>query len=569
MTESIKEKLQQILGDKYDVEDMIYRGGMGEIYLGRHRQLNAKVAIKIMIEKLTDDPELKKRFHREAQLYANLRHPNIIHIYDFGCEETFDYMVFPFIDGETLKDRLEREGRIDPAEALNIVLSVAKALAHAADNNVIHRDVKPSNIMIEKNGNILIADFGISKDLRDIDITVPGTVLGSPKYMSPEQILGKPVDSRSDQYALGIIFLEMLSGKYPYEGDNPSALFYSHVNVMPEIGKDIHAAHPDFPRIIKKLIAKDPDERYKDFHELIDDLTVIQLEQTQVKKKLSSSPLAKKAKKKNYIRYGIAAIVVVLMLAGEYVAINYYYSPPEKPKVGRAQHPENREKGQIAGEAASEPVAESPQATGLPPQEPASPARAAEAEDYQASVPGDTTGGTSSFTQSAAAGKTEAASRVTVSFLKKLMYNFGMPDEEGLFVISTNKPMFRIGERIVYSITPKKNCYVVLYDFSTAGELIQLFPNRFTPDPLVRAGRTYFIPAKGSFEVTGPPGAETVIGFAADTPFSLLDVQYTDDVPFLMVTNEDPGILENIAAKMEILKNLGLVRKNLDFLITE
>ena len=548
-----KQRLQDILGDKYDVQEMIYRGGMGEIYQGLHRRLGAKVAIKIMIQKLTDDPELKKRFHREAQLYASLRHPNIIHIYDFGTEDAFDYMVFPFIDGETLQQKLKREGRLDSKDALNLLISVARALAYASEHNVIHRDVKPSNIMIEGNGNVLITDFGISKDLTDLEITLPGTVLGSPKYMSPEQILGKPVDSRADQYALGIIGYEILAGKYPFDANNPSALFYSHIHETPELPEDIIASvHPEFIRVLRKMISKESGERYDGFTDLIDELTVIQFEQTEIRRR----PMEVPVKPKNGSAAGkyilaVAGIAFVVLLG--VVGADLFLSPREGVDPSRV----------LTGTpvASLESPAPAAHESSRPPEtkEPEEPAgdRLAMIETSDPPDPGEI--------RMAAAQAPDLPP--TVALIREMMFVLGDPDISASFRIGLNQSAYRIGEKITYAIQSDRDCHAVLFDFTTAGELIQLFPNRFNPDSQIRANTIYHIPAEGSFEVTGPAGSETIVGYVAASPLAILENTY-ESGPFPFVTDADRDALERIYLKILDLNNIPLIRERIDFQIT-
>lgn len=537
-----RQKLQKILGEKYDVQEMIYRGGMGEIYLGLHRQLAAKVAIKIMIQKLTDDPELKKRFHREAQLYANLRHPNIIHIYDFGTEDAFDYMVFPFIDGETLQQKLKREKRFNPKESLSILISVAKALAYASANNVIHRDVKPSNIMMERNGNVLITDFGISKDLTDLDITLPGTVLGSPKYMSPEQIQGKAVDSRGDQYALGIIGYEMLGGRYPFDANNSSALFYSHVHDTPNLPEDAVAQlHPEFPRILKKMVAKEPAERYDNFNDLIDDLTLLQVEETEIRRKPGTSASRKSKGGSSAKKYIAAALAAVILLAVEFLVIQYYMTPrgttelarkPDKPPVTAVNPPK---------ETPAEPA--SVESVKVQPVEEESTAAAtAAAVAPQVSEP-----------------------PLTVSAIREMLYGLGAMDAANGLKIRINQPDFRIGEMIAYTIESDTDCHAVLFDFTTAGEMIQLFPNGFNTDSYIRAHTVYKIPIEGSFEITGPVGTEHIVGFTGGKAVGMLTMADMSEGPFPTVTNTDRAMLRKISSSIKKLDNVVLFRKAVDF----
>jgi len=546
MSDDNRTKLQAILGDKYDVQDMIYRGGMGEIYLGLHKTLGTKVAIKIMIQRLTDDPELKKRFHREAQLYANLRHPNIIHIYDFGTAEAFDYMVFPFIEGETLYQKLQREGRIDVKECLHIIISVAKALAYASENNVIHRDVKPSNIMIEKNGNVLIADFGISKNLKDIELTLPGTVLGSPKYISPEQVLAGEADSRSDQYALGIIFFEMITGNYPFQGTQASALFYSHVNEIPQIPeKIVPLIQPEIINIINKLIAKDPASRFDDFNSLIDELTIIQMEETQIHRKdghhhtrsgkNSSKPMF-------YFKSALLITGIAILLVLEY----FWLDMRQTEKIGAHSVANNVQK--------PVPAANSMQIENQT------------AETQITPVKAETMTTDTEITASQNQDK-PMASLLSVSEIKKLLLNFGEPDRSGLFQIGINQKTFQIGETIAYSIEAVKDCHVILLNFTTNNEIIQLFPNRFHPESGIQAGSVYSIPSQGSFDVTGPAGLETVVGFAGETALDLLPLAF-DQSPFVTVTDANPENLEQMILKMRGKNPDHFYRRTIDFQIS-
>jgi len=536
MIEENKIKLQNILGEKYEVLKMIYRGGMGEVYLGMHRQLGSKVAIKIMTQKLSDDPEQKRRFQREAQLYANLRHPNIIPISDFGSEKSFDYMVFPFIDGENLKEKLVNQGPLDTDECLTIMIAVARALAYASENNVIHRDVKPSNIMIDGNGNVLMADFGISKDLKDVELTLPGTLLGSPKYMSPEQILGKEVDGRSDQYALGLIFYEMVSGRFPYTADDANALFYSHVNETPELPEEIVAKiRYEIPAIIKKLTEKDPDHRYDSFNSLIEDLKLIQFDQTEIRRDLPHSAIKKAPPKgffkSRYVR--LSAVLIILLLTG--ITTAFLYSPSGRESA-KNQIPEVEQQIELtANGSAASPVSEN----------------------------------TAAISDKEIGSKNTTIERQpTVADIKELLFNFGQPDKSGWYQVSLNKSTFNIGDEIIYTIEAKKDCYVVLMDFSTSDELVQLFPNRFHPDSLVKANTIYHIPGRGGFEVTGPAGSETVIGYACDSDFEIFNRSF-DSSPFLSFTNDDKEALTKIYLNIQNLNKMTLIRKNIDFIISE
>ncbi|MFH1155997.1 MAG: serine/threonine-protein kinase [Pseudomonadota bacterium] len=256
-------RIQSVLGEKYEIRDLIQSGGMGKIFLGIHKALGKKVAIKIVHQELVSNEQIKSRFHREAKLAAGLDHPGIIDIYDFGTSDDFDYIIMPFIEGETLQARIQKQGPMEVSEAVAFMMEITEALHHAHTHHVIHRDIKPSNIMIDGNNRTVIADFGISKDLGDSDLTAPNAVLGSPRYMSPEQIRGDAVDARSDLYSLGLVFYEMMTGIHPFKGKNSTAIYYSQAHEIPPRPE---VSRPDIPRelgaIIMKLLEKEPDKRY-------------------------------------------------------------------------------------------------------------------------------------------------------------------------------------------------------------------------------------------------------------------------------------------------------------------
>ena len=268
-----KTKLISIIGDKYEVLERMSSGGMGEIYWGLHRALNKRVAIKVIKHGQSDAPEMEERFFREARLAANLDHSGIIDIYDFGTEAGLAYLIMPFIDGVNLREKLKDEERIGIKESLIMVMAITNALGYAHLKGIIHRDIKPSNIMIDKHGKVLLTDFGVSKSMEDNDLTVLGTIIGTPRYMSPEQIESGKCDNRSDLYALGLVFYEMVTGVYPYNETDIAGLLYAQIHTIPprpsEIIKDIPVALCD---IIMKLLKKSPQNRFSSCQELYNEL---------------------------------------------------------------------------------------------------------------------------------------------------------------------------------------------------------------------------------------------------------------------------------------------------------
>lgn len=266
------DKLRSILSDKYEIVRLIASGGMGEVYLGVHRVLGKKRAIKIIHQDVKQEQDIRRRFLQEAKLAASIDHPGVIQIMDFGSYAEFDYLIMPYIDGITLQDRLN-QGPIPPQEAMPMMVSMAEALSHAHRKNIIHRDIKPSNYMVDAGGRIILTDFGISKNIGDATLTAKNMIMGSPRYMSPEQITGKSLDRRSDLYSLGMIFYQMLTGAYPFETEDIASLAYKQVHELPlhpaTVNRSIPAGLGD---AVMGLLQKNPADRYPDGEAFLRDL---------------------------------------------------------------------------------------------------------------------------------------------------------------------------------------------------------------------------------------------------------------------------------------------------------
>ncbi len=269
------DKLRSALADKYEIVKLIASGGMGEIYLGIHRVLGKQRAIKIIHQSVEKEKDIRQRFLQEARHAASVDHPGIIQIMDFGSHAEFDYLIMPYIEGITLREKMD-DGPLDPETALELMIAMTEAIAHTHKQNIIHRDIKPSNFMINSDGRIILTDFGISKNLGDPNMTATNMILGSPKFMSPEQISGKPVDKRSDLYALGMIFYQMVSGSYPFETDDMASLAYKQVHETPPPPITVNPHVPKaLNKIIVKLLEKHPDDRYPDGDALLEDLYLL------------------------------------------------------------------------------------------------------------------------------------------------------------------------------------------------------------------------------------------------------------------------------------------------------
>ncbi len=262
---------------KYEIIERLGRGGMAEVYRAYHAALDRYVAVKLLHAFLADDPEFKSRFEKEAQNVAKLRHPNIVQVYDFEYDENNEsyYMVMELIDGPTLKERVTElrrdQKRLPLDEALRIVQDAGSALAYAHRLNMIHRDVKPANLMLDVDDRVVLTDFGIAKIVTGVQFTASGGMVGTPAYMAPEQGLGEAGDDRSDIYSLGVILYQLCTGSLPYEADTPLATILKHLN---EPIPDPRELNPDIPsdiqHIIYKAMAKEPDDRFSTATEMVE-----------------------------------------------------------------------------------------------------------------------------------------------------------------------------------------------------------------------------------------------------------------------------------------------------------
>ncbi len=268
--------LATALSNRYTVERELGRGGMGIVYLARDITLDRQVALKVLPPHLAAEPDLRERFLREARTAAHLSHPNIVPIYHADEIDGHAFFAMAFVEGESLAQRLSARGPLPPEDAVRYLREVAWALAYAHARGVIHRDVKPENILIDRgSGRALVTDFGIARDGRQEGITAPGNVLGTVHYMSPEQAAGDFLDGRSDLYALGVVGFYILSGQFPFDAESASAILVAHVIREPPTLASIAPSVPErLAIVIDRSLAKDPMDRYpsgEDFAEALDD----------------------------------------------------------------------------------------------------------------------------------------------------------------------------------------------------------------------------------------------------------------------------------------------------------
>lgn len=315
----------------YIIERNLGAGAMATVYLAMQQALERRVALKLMAASLVADSDFRERFRKEGKFLAQLNHPNIVTIYDIGEFQNSFYMAMEYVEGTTLKEYLQEPLHAD--DAVDILCQVASALGYAHERNFVHRDVKPANILMRKDGAAILSDFGIAKVLGGdgTQMTQQGFTIGTPKYMSPEQALGKEIDARSDIYALGAVFHEMLTGAAPYQASDSFALALMHVNdpvpTLPE-------AYAPYQQIIDRAMAKEPDDRYATAEEMVQDVRRVHKQaggssksapDTLVGPNIVAKPRSKKDKagdekpRSNAVAWvgalaGVAALIVVVVL---------------------------------------------------------------------------------------------------------------------------------------------------------------------------------------------------------------------------------------------------------------
>ena len=265
---------QTLIDDRYAPGNLLGSGGMAEVCLAHDEVLGRDVALKILKNQYAENDEFVERFRREARSAAALNHPNIVSVYDRGSSKDGTYyIVMEYVPGGTLKERILREGPLDPGTVAELGSQVARALGSAHEKSVIHRDVKPQNVLLTDTGNAKVTDFGIARAANATTTSQPNLVLGTAGYMSPEQAKGDPVGPQSDLYSLGVVLYEMLTGELPYSAEDPVALAMKHVIESPPSPRD---ANPEVPEALDaltiKLLAKKPEDRYASAAELADDL---------------------------------------------------------------------------------------------------------------------------------------------------------------------------------------------------------------------------------------------------------------------------------------------------------
>ncbi|MGL4847948.1 MAG: Stk1 family PASTA domain-containing Ser/Thr kinase [Clostridium sp.] len=290
----------EVLGNRYELLEKVGEGGMAIVYKARCNKLNRFVAVKILKKEYADNKEIVDKFKDEAMAVAKLSDMNIVNVLDVGTDENENYIVMEYVNGKTLKELVDQFGRLSYDTAITISLQIAKALECAHKNGIVHRDIKPQNILVTSEGVAKVTDFGIAKSVDSATLTNTSTILGSAHYFSPEQAKGGLVDYRSDIYSLGIVMYEMITGKVPFDADSPVTIALKHIQEAPMNPKELNRSMPEaYATIILKCIEKDVNKRYSNTKELIEDL-----------KKIKNNPNATLGEEKTYSKVGSETIIM-------------------------------------------------------------------------------------------------------------------------------------------------------------------------------------------------------------------------------------------------------------------
>lgn len=342
-----------LLGNRYRILELIGEGGMALVYKAECTLLQRTVAIKILRSQYSSDKEFVERFRREAQSAASLSHSNVVNIFDVGQDGETHYIVMEYIAGTNLKELIKKEAPFALNRALRITLQISEALRHAHEHNIIHRDIKPHNILITNDGVVKVTDFGIARAVTNSGYTQTGVVMGSVQYFSPEQAKGLPVGPQSDLYSLGCVLYEMLTGEVPFQGESPIAVALKHLQEEPPLLKEIVAQHPKpVGVLIQRLLAKDLEKRYpsalvlskdlqeilglKPEHEEFEDYPtqIIELPRLEEEKDPGKGQRAEKPKKTFKTRLlNFAAVLFSIFAALALAGVGYLYLIPAKPEV--------------------------------------------------------------------------------------------------------------------------------------------------------------------------------------------------------------------------------------------
>lgn len=348
-----------VLSGRYRLEAKLGSGGMSTVYLAKDTTLDRPVAVKVMHREMSEQADQLERFRQEARAVAKLSHPNVVAVIDAGEDGGYPYIVFEYVEGETLKARINRVGALDVQEALAYAIEIGRGLTVAHARNMVHRDIKPQNVLIDAEGRAKLTDFGISRQLEKDGLTATGRVLGTTDYVAPEQAMGRGADQRSDIYSLGVVLFEMLSGHVPFQADSQVGVAMKHVN---EELPDVQGERPEISAatalVVERATSKDPARRYADIGEMIDDLsTALEVEAARAGSTTGEAtsvleavpPAQRKLSARARWPWGVVALALVIVAA--VVAIILIDSSGNTPVVG------NHETNKTPAKTTGNPVA--------------------------------------------------------------------------------------------------------------------------------------------------------------------------------------------------------------------
>lgn len=343
--------MSKVFGERYEIIERIGVGGMAIVYKAKDLLLNRIVTIKVLREQFASDDDFVRRFRREAQSAASLSHPNIVSIYDVGKDGDTEYIVMEYVEGQNLKELIRNYAPLSSEQSINLGRQIAEAIRHAHEHHIIHRDIKPHNILVTADGRLKVTDFGIARAVSAATMTHTGDIIGSVHYLSPEQAKGVQTNEQSDLYSLGIILYELLTGKVPYDGETPIAIALKHLQETPVPPSKLNPRiSQELENIVLRAIAKSPEQRYQNASELLEDLARVQngepirkierhvvdedLESTRIHKSLSTGinaalgsqpldeePKTEHSKKKRKIWFAVAAALLLLLIG---IGFKYY-----------------------------------------------------------------------------------------------------------------------------------------------------------------------------------------------------------------------------------------------------
>jgi len=313
-----------VLSGRYRLEAKLGSGGMSTVYLASDETLDRSVAVKVMHREMSEQEDQLQRFRQEARAVAKLTHPNVVAVIDAGEDGGHPYIVFEYVKGETLKQRISRVGALDPQEAIAYAIEVGRGLSVAHARNMVHRDIKPQNVLIDEEGRAKLTDFGISRQLEQDGMTATGRVLGTTDYVAPEQAMGRGADPRSDIYSLGVVLYEMLVGQVPFHADSQVGVAMKHVNEeLPDVQRRRPEVSAAVALVVERSTAKDPAERYQTIAEMIGDLeTALEVEAARAGSTIGEATSVLDAvpppqrKLSGRARWSWAAIAALLVVAG-------------------------------------------------------------------------------------------------------------------------------------------------------------------------------------------------------------------------------------------------------------